>query len=67
MFSGLLQQDQFKGKRSLAKRYFKTKLLSRLSHKVCRLLTSPVLLRKFTISGSQQPSPTNMVRKKQKE
>ena len=27
---------------------FQTKLLSRLSHKVCRLLPSPVLLRKFT-------------------
>ena len=27
---------------------FQTKLLSRLSHKVCRLLSSPVLLRKFT-------------------
>ena len=26
---------------------FQTKLLSRLSHKVCRLLSSPVLLRKF--------------------
>ena len=26
---------------------FETKLLSRLSHKVCRLLSSPVLLRKF--------------------
>ena len=26
-----------------------TKLLSRLSHKVCRLLSSPVLLLKFTI------------------
>ena len=25
---------------------FQTKLLSRLSHKVCRLLSSPVLLRK---------------------
>ena len=48
-FSGLLQKDQFKGKRSLEKSYFKTKLLSRLSHKVCRLLTSPVLLRKFTL------------------
>ena len=62
MFSGLLQKDQFKGKRSLAKRYFKTKLLSRLSHKVCRLLTSPVLLRKFTrelkmetFSGRRRP------------
>ena len=30
-------------------RLFQTKLLSRLSHKVCRLLSSPVLLRKFTI------------------
>ena len=29
--------------------FFQTKLLSRLSHKVCRLLSSPVLLRKFTI------------------
>ena len=28
---------------------FQIKLLSRLSHKVCRLLSSPVLLRKFTI------------------
>ena len=27
---------------------FQTKLLSRLSHKVCRLLSSPVLLRKLT-------------------
>ena len=27
----------------------KAKLLSRLSHKVCRRLSSPVLLRKFTI------------------
>ena len=30
---------------------FQTKLLSRLSHKVCRLLSSPVLLRKFTIQA----------------
>ena len=28
---------------------FERKLLSRLSHKVCRLLSSPFLLRKFTI------------------
>ena len=27
---------------------FQTKLLSRLSHKVCRLLSSPVLMRKST-------------------
>ena len=30
-------------------RFFQTKFLSRLSHKVCRRLSSPVLLRKFTI------------------
>ena len=30
------------------KKLFQAKLLSRLSHKVCRLLSSPVLLRKFT-------------------
>ena len=40
---------QVKGKWSLAKSYLKTKLLSRLSHKVCGLLTSPVLLRKFSL------------------
>ena len=33
---------------------FQTKSLSRLSHKVCRLLSSPVLLRKFTIEGVKQ-------------
>ena len=40
---------QFKGKWSLAKSYLKTKLLLRLSQKVCGLLTSPVLLRKFSL------------------
>ena len=30
---------------------FQTKLLSRLSHKICRLFSSPVLLRKFTKNG----------------
>ena len=40
---------QFKGKWSLAKSYLKTKLLLRLSHKGCGLLTSPVLLRKFSL------------------
>ena len=29
-------------------KFFQTKLLSRLSHNVCRLLPSPVLLRTFT-------------------
>ena len=32
-----------------------TKLLSRLSHKVCRLLPSPVLLRKFTNAIPRSP------------
>ena len=49
MFSGLLQKDLFKGGWSLAKNFFQTNLLSRLSHKVCHLLSSPVVLRKFTI------------------
>ena len=43
MLSGLLQKKvKFGGK------VFLTKLLSHLSHKVCRLLSSPVLLRKPT-------------------
>ena len=32
-------------------RVFQTKLLSRLSHKVCGLPSSPLLLRKFTINA----------------
>ena len=40
----------------VGEKLFQTNLLSRLSHKVCRLLSSPVLLRKFTIEGSH---PTN--------
>ena len=36
-------------------RFFQTKLLSRLSHKViCRRLSSPVRLRKFTVSEFTQ-------------
>ena len=42
---------------------FQTKLLSRLSHKACRLLSFPVLLRKFTIlagkRGSRRHSTTS--------
>ena len=48
MLSGLLQKNLFKGRWSSAEKLFQTKLLSRLSHKVCRLLSSPVLLRKLT-------------------
>ena len=40
------------------RKFFQTKLLSRLSHKVCRLLSSPVLLRKFT-NDSQLQSESN--------
>ena len=39
---------------NFGEKLFQTKLLSRLSHKVCRLLPSPVLLRKFTISEFTQ-------------
>ena len=42
-FFGLLQKDLFKGRWCLAE-----SILSLLSHKVWRLLSSPVLLRKFT-------------------
>ena len=44
MFSGLLQNDPFQ--------VFQTKL-SHLSNKVCRLLSSPVLLRKFTNTSKE--------------
>ena len=37
-----LKEGEVRGK------VFQTELLSRLSHKDCRLLSSPVLLRKFT-------------------
>ena len=47
MFSGLLQKDLFK-EGEVRRKIFETKLLSRLSHKVCGLLSSPVLLRKLT-------------------
>ena len=40
---------QRKGK--FDEKLFQTKLLSRLSHKICRLFSSPVLLRKFTKNG----------------
>ena len=50
MFSGLLQKDLFKGRRMFGGKSFHTKLLSRLSHKDWRLLSSPVLLRKLTNS-----------------
>ena len=37
---------------NFCEKLFQTKLLSRLSHKVCRLLSSPVLLRSSLILGS---------------
>ena len=45
MFSGLLQNDLFQ--------VFQTELLSHLSNKVCRLLSSPVLSRKFTNTSKE--------------
>ena len=46
--SCILQKDLFIGRVKFGEKILQTKLLSRLSHKVCRLLSSPVLLRKFT-------------------
>ena len=46
MFSGLYNKIRLKER--FGGKVFQTKLLSRLSHKVCCLLSSPVLLRKFT-------------------
>ena len=37
----------------LSEKLFQTKLLSRLSHKVCRLRSSSVLLRKFSNINSE--------------
>ena len=34
-------------------KFFQTKLLPRLSHKFCRLLSSPVVLRRFTINETE--------------
>ena len=45
----------------LCKRYFQTKLLSRLSHKVCLRLSSPILLRKFTVSVPNQSQGSSTV------
>ena len=41
----------------------KAKLLSRLSHKVCRRLSSPVLLHKFTIIGHKGRTSVLLCRK----
>ena len=62
MFFSLLQKDLFKERcfcccllllLKFEANFFQTKLLSRLSHKVCRLLCSPVLLRESTINQSR--------------
>ena len=47
MFSGFYKKICLKESDGCEK-LFQTNLLSWLSHKVCRLLSSPVLLRKFT-------------------
>ena len=48
-FSGLKQKDVLKRRWSLTESFFQTKLLSRLSHSVCRLLSFPVFL--FSVSS----------------
>ena len=54
MFSGLLQKDLFKWSWKFGGKFSQTILLSRLSHKVYRLLSSPVMLPKFM----NTPPPT---------
>ena len=49
MFSCFYKKICLKESDQFGEKLFQTKLLSRLSHKVCRHLSSPVLLRKFTI------------------
>ena len=49
MFSGLLLKRSVSRKVKVGEKIFQTKLLSHLSHKVCGVLPSSVLLRKFTI------------------
>ena len=53
MFSCFYKKICLKESDQFGEKLFQTKLLSRLSHKVCRLLSSPVLLRKFTNIGSK--------------
>ena len=53
MFSGLLQKRSVSRKVKFGEKLFQTKLLSHLSNKVCRLLSSPVLLRKFTNTSKE--------------
>ena len=43
----------------VGEKLFQTNLLSRSSHKVCRLLSSPVLLRKFTTIICMDPHSPN--------
>ena len=54
MFSCLLQKDLLKGRWSLGESFFKQNYCQ-LCHKACRLLSSPVLLLKFSnISSSHE-------------
>ena len=46
MFSGLVQKDLKESE--VWRKVILSKIMSLLSHKVCRLPSSPVLLRKFT-------------------
>ena len=55
MFSGLFQKDLFKWSWKFGAKFSQTKLLSRLSHKVYCLLSSPVMLPKFM---NYTPPPT---------
>ena len=50
MFSGRFKKISVQREVKFGEKLFQTKLLSRLSHKLCRLLPSPDLLLKFTIN-----------------
>ena len=60
MFSSRLQDCEdplFTERWSFSGKHFQTKLLSSLSHKVCRRPSSLVLLRKFTIQNEERYTP----------
>ena len=60
-FTSVYKKISFKGEWSLAKNCFKQKLLSRLLHKVCRLLSSPVRLLLITQQYGRGKKKANLV------
>ena len=62
--SGLLNKTCLKEGEVRRKNFFFFKFLSRLSHKVCLLLSSPVLLRKLTFVGFIPGQTSKIIRTK---